>query len=312
MKKNEVGHPELCEGSRNVLEISREARNDRKTMNYIFFGTPSFSARCLGILLDHGLIPRAIVCNPDRPTGRKHVITPPPVKQLIADRKLSIPILQPEKLDAEFQEKLKSFHADLFAVFAYNKILRKDMLGIPRLGTVGVHPSFLPKYRGPSPFQSALLNGESETGVTLYLLNEGIDAGPILAQSKPIPITGIDTFHSLAEKLADAGGALLVEILPPFYNGKIRPAPQNDGDATFTKKFKTEDGFVEPAYLAAAESGDAQKAAYLDRKIRALNPEPGAWTTQDGKRLKLLEAKLEHGSLRLTIAQREGEKAKRL
>ena len=100
-------------------------------------------------------------------------------------------------------------------VFAYGKILRKDILEIPRLGTVGVHPSFLPKYRGSSPFQTALMNGESQTGVTLYLLDEGVDSGPILARvSKPIPITGTDTYASLAEKLADAGGDLLVQTLP--------------------------------------------------------------------------------------------------
>jgi methionyl-tRNA formyltransferase len=279
-------------------------------MNYIFFGTPIFSARCLKVLVDHGMAPRAVVCNPDRPVGRKHIITPPPVKQFIADSKLPIPVFQPEKLDAKFQAEIKKFHPDLFVVFAYNKILRKDVLGIPRLGTVGVHPSLLPKYRGPSPFLSALLNGETKTGVTLYLLDEGVDSGPILAESEPVPITGTDTFNSLGEKLADVGGNLLVEILPPFSMGMIRPAPQEDADATFTKKFGTDDGFVEPDYLSAAENGDTQKATHLDRKIRALNPEPGVWTMRDGKRLKLLEAKIVNGALRLTITQREGEKAK--
>jgi methionyl-tRNA formyltransferase len=281
-------------------------------MNYIFFGTPSFSARCLEILLDHGMMPMAVVCNPDRPVGRKHIITPPPVKQLIADRGSSIPVFQPEKLDAEFQEKLKSFNPDFFVVFAYNKIFRKETLDIPRLGTVGVHPSFLPKYRGSSPFQTALLNGETETGVTLYLLDSGIDSGPILARSEPVAITDTDTFDSLAKKLSDIGGDLLVKILPSFYEGKITPMPQNETDATFTKKFKTEDGFVEPDDLAAAENGNLEQATYLDRKIRALNPEPGAWTMRDGKRLKLLEAKILNNTLRLTVTQREGEKPKRV
>jgi methionyl-tRNA formyltransferase len=280
-------------------------------MNYIFFGTPSFSARCLKILLDHGMPPAAVVCNPDRPVGRKHVITPPPTKQLIANSKWQIAVLQPEKLDAKFQEELQAFHPDFFVVFAYNKILKKDMLDIPCLGTVGVHPSFLPKYRGPSPFQTALLNGEMETGVTLYLINEGVDSGPILAKSKPVRVTDADTFNSLAEKLADVGGTMLLETLPPFYEGKTKPIPQNDADATFTKKFKTEDGFVEPDNLTAAERGNAEKAAHLDRKIRALNPEPGVWTVRDGKRLKLLEAKIINGVLRLVVTQREGEKAKR-
>jgi len=281
-------------------------------MNYIFFGTPSFSARCLKILLDHGMVPAAVVCNPDRPVGRKQVVTPPPVKTIIAELAPTVPIFQPEKLDAEFQAKLKAFNPDLFVVFAYNKILRKEVLDIPRLGTVGVHPSLLPKYRGPSPFQTALLDGDTETGVTLYLLDEGVDSGPILTKSKPVPITEVDTFASLAEKLSDIGGNLLVETLPPFYEGKVKPMPQDEAGSSFTKKFKTEHGFVEPDDLTAAEQGDAHKAAYLDRKIRALNPEPGVWTMQDGKRLKLLEAKIVAGALKFTVTQREGEKAKSL
>jgi methionyl-tRNA formyltransferase len=258
------------------------------------------------------MAPVAVVCNPDRPVGRKHIITPPPVKALIAERAAQIPILQPEKLDVEFQAKLKDLHPDFFVVFAYNKILRKDMLAIPRLGTVGVHPSLLPKYRGPSPFQTALLNGETETGVTLYLLDEGVDSGPIIAQSKPVPISDTDTFDSLAEKLADIGGNMLIETIPPFYGEKIKPISQSETDATFTKKFKTEDGLVESDDLRAAENGDARKAACLDRKIRALNPEPSAWTMRDGKRLKLLQAKISNGALRLMVVQREGEKAKRI
>lgn len=281
-------------------------------MNYIFFGTPSFSAQCLKILLDHDMAPVAVVCNPDRPVGRKQVITPPPVKQLIANRESPIAIFQPEKLDVEFQAKLKALNPDFFVVFAYNKILREEVLRIPRLGTIGVHPSFLPKYRGPSPFQTALLNGETETGVTLYLLDAGVDSGPILARSKPVVITNTDTFHSLAEKLADVGGDMLVETLPSFYEGKISPKPQNEAEATLTKKFKTEDGFVDPNDLAAAEQGDTARSAHLDRKIRALNPEPGVWTTQNGKRLKLLEARIENDKLRLITTQREGEKAKHL
>ena len=281
-------------------------------MKYIFFGTPSFSARCLTILLDHGMVPMAVVCNPDRPVGRKHIITPPPVKALIAERATQIPILQPEKLDIEFQAKLKDLHPDFFVVFAYNKILRKDMLAIPRLGTVGVHPSLLPKYRGPSPFQTALLNGETETGVTLYLLDVGLDSGPIIAQSKPLPISDTSTFDSLAEKLADIGGNMLIEIIPPFYDGEIKSVPQSETDATFTKKFTTEDGFISPDDLAAAEQGDTEKTSYLDRKIRALNPAPGVWTMRDGKRLKLLQAKISNGALRLTVIQREGEKAKKI
>jgi len=281
-------------------------------MNYIYFGTPNLSARCLKILLDHGMPPTALVCNPDRPVGRKHIVTPPPTKQLVLRSGQNIEVLQPEKLDAEFQAKLRSRNPDFFVAFAYNKILRKEVLEIPRLGTVGVHPSLLPKYRGPSPFQTALLNGEPETGVTLYLLDEGVDSGPILARSEPVAITGTDTFNSLAEKLSDIGGNLLVAMLPSFCEGKITPVQQGDVGATFTKKFTTEDGFVTPKDLRAAQQGDTEKAMTLDRKIRALNPEPGVWTEENGKRLKLLEAKLVNGSLRLTVTQREGERAKQI
>ncbi len=281
-------------------------------MKYVYFGTPDFSARCLEILLEHSMAPIAVVTNPDRPVGRKRAITPPPVKSLVMERAPQIPVLQPEKLDAEFQTKLKLFNADLFVVFAFNKIFREDMLAIPRLGTVGVHPSFLPKYRGPSPFQTALLNGETETGVTLYLLDEGVDAGPILAKSEPVPLTGADTFRSLAFKLAETGADVLAKTLPDFYAGRIKPKPQNNAEATFTKKFVTDDGFVAPNDLSAAEASDIAKAAFLDRKIRALNPEPGVWTMQNGKRLKLLSAELQNGVLRLTLTQREGGKPKRV
>ena len=278
-------------------------------MKFIYFGTPDFSARLLERLIASGMVPVAVVTNPDRPVGRKKIVTAPPVAQILR-RHAGIEILQPEKLDEAFRERLKSFGADVFVVFAYNKIFRKEVLDIPRLGIVGVHPSFLPAYRGPSPFATALLNGETETGVTLYRLDVGVDDGPIIAKSKPVAITTDDTFQSLAEKLTDVGAELLIETLPKFVAGEIMPQPQDESRATFTKKFKTEDGFVESSDLTAAQSGDAQKAAVLDRKIRAMNPEPGVWTMQNGKRIKLLEAKIDGGKLRLTKIQEEGQKPK--
>ena len=286
-------------------------------MKYIYFGTPDFSAHVLKRLIDAGMPPAAVVTNPDRPFGRKKIITPPPVKRLlgelrIKDEGLEIATLQPEKLDAEFIEKLKSFDADFFLVFAYNKIFRKNVLDIPQLGIIGIHPSFLPKYRGPSPFQTALLNGETETGVTLYRLDEGVDDGPIIAESKSVSITNDDTFVSLAAKLAGVSADIAIENLQNYGDGKITPQPQDESRATFTKKFKTEDGFVAPEYLATAEQGDAGKSAALDRKIRALNPEPGVWTMRNGKRLKLLEAGIRDGRLQLTVIQEEGQTPRRV
>ena len=285
-------------------------------MKFVYFGTPDFSAHVLERLIDAGLPPVAVVTNPDRPVGRRKIVTAPAVKQMIENYQLQttnykeIEILQPEKLDAEFIEKLKSFDADFFLVFAYNKIFRKNVLEIPRLGIVGIHPSFLPKYRGPSPFQTALLNGETETGVTIYQLDEGVDSGAIIAESKSVVITGEDNFTTLAAKLADVGAELAIETLPRFLSGKITPRMQDESQATFTKKFKTEDGFIEPADLAAAVAGDAEKSAALDRKIRALNPEPGVWTMQNNKRVKLLEVKIENGKLQLTKIQEDGQKVK--
>ena len=284
-------------------------------MKYVFFGTPSFSARFLQILLDHDVIPAAVVCNPDRPTGRKKIITAPPVKITAqgwsaAHPDQTIIILQPEKLDADFQETLRALAPDFFVVFAYNKIFRKEVLDIPEHGTVGVHPSLLPKYRGPSPFQTALLDGATETGVTLYLLDEGIDSGPIIAYSEKIKIAATDTFSSMAEKLADLGGKLFLATLPKLQKGKPVTTAQDETQATFTKKFTSADGFIEPADLAAAQAGDQEKSRIIDRKIRAFNPEPGAWTTKDGKRLKLLRTEIREGNLTLLETQQEGERAK--
>lgn len=288
-------------------------------MNFIFFGTPDFSAHFLERIMGRGFVPRAVVTNPDRPVGRKKILTAPPVKRLLLQRRLEvgdsgapiIEILQPEKLDAEFVAKLKSFEADYFVVFAYNKIFRKNVLEIPPFGTVGVHPSLLPKYRGSSPFQTALVNGEVETGVTLYRLDEGIDSGPMIAKSKPVAITEIDNYQSLAIKLAEVGTDLFVEAVPRFLAGRLLPENQDESQATFTKKFKTEDGFVEPADLAAAESGGRAKAIAIDHKIRALNPEPGVWTMRGGKRVKLLKAAVVvDGSLKLEVIQEEGQKPK--
>jgi methionyl-tRNA formyltransferase len=285
-------------------------------MNFVFFGTPDFAAHCLETLLEHGLVPKAVVTNPDRPAGRKKIMTPPPVKTTVeawnAAHDARIEILRPEKLDAEFIEKIKSFHADFFLVFAYNKIFRKNVLDIPRLGIVGIHPSFLPQYRGSSPFQTALLDNQKQTGVTLYILDEGVDSGPILATSKSVEITEGDMSRSLAFKLADVGAQLALETLPHFVDGTIKPKPQDEARATFTRKFKTEDGFVDTNDLAAAERGDAEKAKNIFGKIRAFTPEPGAWTVRQGKRLKLLAAKLDYGTLRLTRIQEEGQKPKNL
>ncbi len=283
-------------------------------MKYVFFGTPRFAEIILEDLVYANLPPITLVCNPDRPVGRKKIITPPETKhyleQNLPEGKI-IEIIQPEKINDDFIEKLRDMEADFFIVAAYAKILPQKLLDIPRLGTIGVHPSLLPKYRGASPIQSALLGGEKETGVSLYQMDKKTDHGNIFI-TRTLPLAGDEIYLQLEESLAKMAGELLIEFLPAFTMGTVESCVQDETMATFTKKFTTEDGFVSPENLHAAQDGNREKAETIFRKIRALNPEPGVWTIKDNKRIKLLEAKIIDNALRLTITQREGEKAKQI
>ena len=207
-------------------------------------------------------------------------------------------------------------------VAAYAKIIPKEVLGIPRLGTIGVHPSLLPKYRGTTPIQSAILNGDKDTGTTLYLMDEKVDHGPVLAQRElnyespkqnkfATGQVGIMNYELLIQKLADLSADLLVKTLPKFVTGEIKPQVQDETLATYTKKFASEDAFIKPEDLEAAQTGNNPEiAALIDRKIRALNPEPGTWTTKNDKRIKLLRAETSNGILKIKEFQEEGQKPK--
>ncbi|MGC9968939.1 MAG: methionyl-tRNA formyltransferase [Minisyncoccia bacterium] len=275
-------------------------------MKYIFFGTPHFAEIILDQLIKADMPPHGLVCNPDRPLGRKKIITPPPTKRLVATCGAATKVLQPEKLDEHFIDELKTLDADFFVVAAYAKIIPKAVLDVPRLGTIGVHPSLLPRYRGATPLQSVILNGETETGVTIYLMDEKMDHGPVLAQAKMAMNSLTASYRDLEERLAGAAAELLLRTMPDFYAGRCKPQPQDEDRATFTKKFTAEDGFVAADDLTAAEQGATPKAEFILRKINALTPEPGVWTTKDGKRIKLLEAELRDGALRLKRIQKEG------
>ena len=294
-------------------------------MRYAFFGTPNFAAIILGRLIEAGMPPMALICNPDRPAGRKQVITPPETKQLIANGKWQIEILQPEDI-LTIRNKLSAISPDFFIVAAYARILPKEILDIPRLCTVGVHPSLLPKFRGPSPIQSAILTGEKETGVSLFLMDDKVDHGPIIGEQKT-SIGPSAYSYELTDRLAEVSAELLIETLPKFVRGKITPLTQDEALATYTKKFTGADGFVSSEDLEVAANGKSlKKAIEISRKIRALNPEPGVWTLRpfnefravpsrvegrhaEGKqqRVKLLEAKLIDSRLQLTRIQKEGK-----
>ena len=278
-------------------------------MKYVFFGTPEFAAIILEKLLGAKFIPQAVVCNPDKPVGRKQIITPPPVKSLIMKHGTwNIPVLQPEKLDKSFMLHVSSFMPDLFIVAAYSQILSKEILEVPRLGTIGVHPSLLPKYRGASPIQTAILNGDEKTGVSLFLVDEEMDHGAIIANLEFRIQNSEWNYENLNRKLAELGADLLIKTLPDFVGGKITPLPQNEPEATYTKKFSTEDAYIKPQDLEKAENQSGEIAIEIDRKIRALNPEPGTWTILNGKRTKILEAKIIDEKLKITKIQIEGKK----
>ncbi len=276
-------------------------------MKYIFFGTPGFAAIILQKLIKADMPPLALVCNPDKPQGRNKIITPPPTKEVVAKSGVNIDVLQPEILDKVFLDKLKSYKADFYVVAAYSKILKTELIDIPPKGIIGVHPSLLPKFRGASPIQSAILEGSGTTGVTLFLIDEKVDHGPIIGSA----IYTMDRSHNYAELLdilAKLAGTLLVKTLPSFDNGEIKPETQNEYEATFTKKFTTQDGEVNIEDLKKALLGeDRQLTDLIDRKIKALNLEPGVFTFIENKRTKLLSSDIRNGKLELKEIQFEGK-----
>lgn len=274
----------------------------KNKIKIIFFGTSEFAVPALKALVSAGYEVVAVVTKPDKPFGRKKILTPLPVK--LTAKRLGLEIWQPKNLKIENLKliqnwELKIKNCDVGIVAAYGELIPPEIFNLPKHGTLNIHPSLLPKYRGPSPIQTAILNGNKETGVTIMKVDEEMDHGPIITAC-PIPITDDDTYQALHDKLARTGADLLVRILPDYLAGKIKPIPQNHSKATFTRKFKTEDGEI--------KSNDKAQSAY--NKIRALNPEPGTfvWLNKNGKklRLKILDAKLENGRLKPRVVKLEG------
>lgn len=249
----------------------------------VFFGTPKIGATVLEKLVKNDLTPVAVVTREDKPAGRGRKTNPSPVK-LIA-QKYKIPILQPKKLkeNQEFFEELKNLKPDLGVVAAYGRIIPREVLDIPKHGILNVHPSLLPKYRGASPIQSAILAGEAETGVTIILLDEDLDHGPKIAQERLL-IDDKDTYESLADKLAGLGAKLLLKTITGYISGKIKPKKQDHSKATATTMFKKEDGYIDPENLPNSEK--------FQLMVRAFYPWPGVWTKFDGKIVKFLPGNL--------------------
>lgn len=248
-------------------------------MRIVFFGTPELAVPTLSALHQHHQV-TAAVCQPDKPRGRNKQLAPPPVK--VFAESIGIPVVQPGKLnDGQFEVWLKEQAPDLCALVAYGRILKQPILDVPRHGFLNVHPSRLPAYRGPAPIQGALLDGLSETAVTIMQIDAGMDAGPILLQA-PLRIEDDDNAGTLTEKAGELGARLMVEAIALVEAGNAQFVPQNDADATFTKLLEKKDGRIDWS----------QPAADIYNLIRAATPWPGAQAQLAGKPIRILKSRV--------------------
>lgn len=264
---------------------------DNKKIKFAFWGTGDFAVKILEILTNNDFIPGLIITAPDKPKGRKMIVTPPPIKEKFKNYK----IIQPENLSPSLFTNLPF---DLFIVAEYGKIIPKEILNIPQHGSINVHPSLLPKFRGPSPMQSFILSEEKETGVTLILMDEKMDHGPIIAVSNFKPQPNIK-YEELEGKLAQLGGDLLAKTIPNWLNGGIKPKEQNHNVATFTKKISKNDGLIK-----LTDSPES-----IEKKLKALTPWPGIYFfTKSGKRIIITDAEIKENKLTIKKVKPEGKK----
>ncbi|WP_438317466.1 methionyl-tRNA formyltransferase [Sporosarcina sp. FA9] len=241
----------------------------------IFMGTPDFSAPILRMLHSEGYNIAAVVTQPDRPVGRKRILTPPPVK--VEALKLGLPVIQPEKLTGSVElEEIISLQPDLIVTAAFGQILPKELLDVPRLGSINVHASLLPKYRGGAPIHQAIIDGETETGVTIMYMVEKLDAGDIISQVV-VPIADDENTGDLFDKLSVAGEALLKETLPSILDGTNARVVQDESLVTFARNISREQERI--------DWSDNGKAIY--DQIRGLHPWPVAYTVFQGEQLKI-------------------------
>jgi methionyl-tRNA formyltransferase len=241
-------------------------------MRVLFFGTPHFAVPSLeAVASRHQVV--AVVTQPDRPAGRGRRPTPPPVA--VRARELGLPVLQPERL-RDVREELERLRPDVGVVVAYGKVLPRWLLALPRHGCVNLHPSRLPRHRGASPIQAALLSGDPVTGVSVVRVTEELDAGDILAQ-REVPVRPDDTAGTLAERLSREGAELLVEVLDALDRGEVTAQPQDPREATYCGRLTKEDGRI---------LWD-QPAQAVERHVRAMDPWPVAYTNHRGVPLRV-------------------------
>ena len=244
---------------------------------FAYFGTPNVASETLARLIEHGLIPDLVVTSPDAPSGRGHILTPSPTKTLAISR--GIKVQTPAKLDAEAITEIRTCECAYAVVVAYGKIFPEELIQSFSLGVLNVHYSLLPKYRGATPLEAALLAGEKETGVTIQKMVKELDAGDIIAQ-KATEIEADETARELRPRLIIIGAELLTEVLPRFSGGFMTPVPQDSSKATHAGKLKKEDGLL--SLDAHAEENWNKYRAYADSI--------GTYFFENGKRMKITRA----------------------
>jgi methionyl-tRNA formyltransferase len=249
-------------------------------MRIVFFGTPEFAAASLRALLRERFDVVGVVSQPDRAQGRsRSTLVPPPVKTVAEGA--GLPVLQPDRPIGDlFLTQLERMRPDLGVVVAYGHILRPAVLDLPPRGMINVHASLLPRLRGAAPIQWAIAGGETETGISIMQMEQGLDSGPVYHRA-PTPIGSDETGGDLTERLAALGAATLVDVLRRMTRGEIEPEPQDHARATYAPKIDR----------AAARLDWARPADEVARRVRAFDPAPGAWTTLDGAEVKLFGAR---------------------
>lgn len=305
-------------------------------MKLIFFGTPDYVIPVLDALKDAGYDVAAVVTQPPKPVGRKKVLTPSPVAQWAKTNRIEVIDKSPKEIPPLLTNHQSPTTFGILA--AYGRLVPQEVIDAFPKGIINVHPSLLPKYRGASPVEAAIVAGEKETGITIIKLDAEMDHGPVLAQFTE-PIRKDDTRVTLRKRLFDKAASVLVKVLPQYLEGKTQLREQNHEKATFTTLMKKEMGFIPPEYLASALKGVPFQAQWeipfiknyslvpnaqcLERFIRAVNPWPGAWTNVkleagskklEVKRVKILKVHLEPSNIKpqtsnfkLDLVQLEGK-----
>ena len=290
-----------------------------KNLNFAFFGTSEFAVKILDKLIENGYVPSLVITTPDKPKGRKMIMTPPPVKVFAQAHNLKI--IQPERLAVKPPlGGLTAKWLDLFIVASYGKIIPKSILDILKFGMLNVHPSLLPKFRGPSPIQAFILSGEKKTGVTIMLMDDKIDHGQILLQKEfearstkfeirnKFQIQNSENLKlnakQLEEKLAELGGQMLVDTIPKWISGEIKAVEQDHSQATFTKKINKEDGLVDL---------EKDNPEIIYRKFLAFQPWPGVYyfTQKNNQKFRVIITDMEmseSGQLKIKKVKPESKK----